>query len=81
MNNFATSYPLLRPAALLLPLLVPLLARAVVFTSDTVIPPTSATDEGQKIVVSNAVLTVDGPHAFASLRGAAGATLATSGSE
>lgn len=63
-------------ACLLLALLVPTLARAAVITNDTTIGVTDATYDGQDLVVSNAVLTVDGPHAFNSLRVAAGATLA-----
>ena len=40
---------------------------AVVITSDTTIAPGNATYEGADVVVSNATLTVDGPHTFASL--------------
>jgi len=42
-------------------------ASAVVFTTDTTINPANTNYDGQDIVVSNATLTVDGPHTFASL--------------
>jgi len=42
-------------------------ASAVVFTIDTTINPTNSNYDGQDIIVSNATLTVDGPHTFASL--------------
>ncbi|HEX5221985.1 MAG TPA: hypothetical protein VFZ59_20650, partial [Verrucomicrobiae bacterium] len=47
----------------------------IIFTVDTFITPFDATFEGQDIVVSNAVLTVDGSHSFASLRLEHGAVL------
>lgn len=47
----------------------------MVLTNDTAISATDQTYEGQDLVVSNAVLTVDGPHTFNGLRLAAGATL------
>lgn len=50
-------------------------ATAVVFTNDFVISPGNGTYDGQDVVVSNSVLTVDGVHNFASLRVASGATL------
>src|SRR6267378_787307 len=43
-------------------------ASAVIFTSDTTIASGDATYDGQDVVVSNCVLTVDGPHNFASVR-------------
>src|SRR5215471_11601204 len=48
---------------------------AAVINSDTFIAPTDSTFDGQDIVISNCVLTVDGPHAFLSLRVATGGTL------
>ena len=51
----------------LLVCLLPLAAKAVVFTSDTTILPENSTYDGADIIVSNATLTVDGPHTFASL--------------
>ncbi|HEU5069511.1 MAG TPA: Ig-like domain-containing protein [Verrucomicrobiae bacterium] len=59
---------------------LPLLARAVTFTSDTAIGPSDTNYDGADIVVSNATLTVDGPHNFASLILAGGATLTHSAS-
>lgn len=56
-------------------MIVPLGASAIVITNDTTIGPTNTAYENLDLVVSNAVLTVDGPHAFNSLRVAAGATL------
>ena len=43
-------------------------AKAITFTSDTFIGVGDTTYDGQGIAVSNCTLTVDGPHAFASLR-------------
>src|SRR6267378_1330880 len=43
-------------------------ASAVIFTSDTTIASGDATYDGQDLVISNCVLTVDGPHNFASVR-------------
>jgi hypothetical protein len=57
-------------------------ASAAVFTSDTSIGAINTGYDGQTIIVSNGTLTVDGPHTFAELRVATGATLthgATSG--
>ena len=54
---------------------VSLAAGAAVITTDTTVGVTDASLDGQDIVVSNAVFTVDGPHAFNSLRVAVGATL------
>jgi hypothetical protein len=48
---------------------------AAVFTSDTLITPTDQTYDGQDVVISNCVVTVDGPHSFLSLRVATGGTL------
>ena len=53
----------------------PVVASPVIFTTDTLIAPLDSTYDGQDIIVSNAVLTVDGPHSFASLRLAGGAML------
>lgn len=50
-------------------------AVAVVFTNDTIISLTDASYDTQEVVVSNAVLTVDGPHMFAGIRIASGAKL------
>jgi hypothetical protein len=55
--------------------LPPLVGHATVITTDTTIGVADLTYDGQDIVVSNAVLTVDGPHAFNSLRLAEGAML------
>ncbi len=60
-------------AALLFAL--PLAARAVVFTSDITIAPDNVTYAGADIVISNATLTVDGPHTFASLLVGPGGTI------
>src|SRR5689334_18204938 len=43
-------------------------AFGVTFTNDTLISATDFTYEGQDIVVSNCVLTLDGPHSFLGLR-------------
>src|SRR5690349_3916894 len=43
-------------------------ASAVVFTNDTRIDPLNTNYDGADIVISNCVVTVDGPHNFASLR-------------
>ena len=57
---------LLLPAlALTLPLAG---AKALTFTNDTAIAAGDTTYDGQAIAVSNCTLTVDGPHAFTSLR-------------
>ena len=53
---------------------------ATILTTDTLIGVNDATYDGQDLVVSNAVLTVDGPHAFNSLRLATGAILTHSAS-
>ena len=53
----------------------PAIANAVIFTVDTTIDSTNSSYDGQDIIVSNAVLTVDGAHSFASLRLADGAML------
>ena len=50
-------------------------AGAAVFTSDTTIAPNNSAYDGTDIVVSNATLTVDGPHTFASLLVGSGGTL------
>ena len=50
-------------------------AGAVTFTSDTLIGVTNTAFEGVDIVVTNATLTVDGPHTFASIQLLYGATL------
>jgi len=47
----------------------------VIFTVDTLIAPLDGAFEGQDIIISNAVLTVDGRHSFASLRLVDGAVL------
>src|SRR3982751_1415354 len=55
---------------------VPLLCSgAVVFTNDTTINSFDTQYEQADVVVSNCTLTVDGPHAFATLLVGAGATL------
>ena len=54
---------------------LPLAASAAVFTTDTAISPSLALYDGQDIVVSNATLTVDGAHTFASLLVGPGGTL------
>lgn len=59
--------------------LLPFVATAVLFTNDTAISPLDTTFDGQEIVVSNATLTVDGPHAFASLRVETGGVVTHSG--
>ena len=64
----------------LLAVALPTTRAATVFTTDTLIGVNDLTYEGQDLVVSNAVLTVDGPHAFASMRLAAGAMLTHSAS-
>ena len=66
--------------SLFLVLLAAPLGHAIVITNDTTIGVTDSTYDGQDIVVSNAVLTVDGPHALNSLRLAAGSTLTHSAS-
>jgi hypothetical protein len=43
-------------------------ASAVVFTNNTLIGPLNTNYDGADIVISNCVITVDGPHSFASLR-------------
>src|ERR1043165_7371858 len=48
---------------------------AAVFTSNTLIAPTDFSYENQDIVISNCIVTVDGPHTFSSLRVATGGTL------
>ncbi len=53
----------------------PIAARPVVFTTNTYIAPFDTTYDALDIIVSNAVLTVDGAHSFASVRLANGATL------
>lgn len=53
----------------------PVVASPVIFTADTLIAPLDSSYDGQDIIVSNAMLTVDGPHSFASLRLAGGAVL------
>ncbi len=50
-------------------------AHAITFTTNTAISLSDTSYDGQDIVVSNCTLTVDGPHAFASLRVASGGTL------
>ena len=50
-------------------------AQAVTFTNDTALSFDNPAYDGQDIIVSNCTLTVEGPHTFASLRVAAGATL------
>src|ERR1041385_2884527 len=50
-------------------------ALAVVFTNDTVISLSNFSYDGTDLVVSNCTLTVDGPHAFASLLVGAGGTV------
>ena len=50
-------------------------AQAFVFTSNTTIGALNTDYEGQDLVISNCVLTVDGPHSFASVRLATGGTL------
>ena len=52
---------------------------AIVLDTDTLLGPLDTVYEGQDVVVSNCVLSVDGPHAFASLRVIAGGTLTHSG--
>jgi hypothetical protein len=66
---------LTRTMAALLWLVQSLSASAIVFTNDTLISPINTNYDGQDIVISNATLTVDGPHNFANLRAAAGSTL------
>src|SRR5260221_8963206 len=56
----------LGPAVVLLGQLIA--ASAAVFTNDTMLNPANTNYDGQSIVISNCTLTVDGPHAFASLR-------------
>jgi len=63
----------LKTLALLLAL--PVAASAIVFTSDTTITPESTTYEGVDIIISNATLTVDGPHTFANLLVGPGGTI------
>src|SRR5688572_28018082 len=53
---------------------------ATIFTTDTLIGVNDTTHEGQDIVVSNAVLTVDGAHTFNSVRVTAGGMLTHSAS-
>src|SRR3954452_15698133 len=50
-------------------------ASAAVFTSDTLIAPTDFSYENQDVIISNCVVSVDGPHSFASLRVATGGAL------
>src|SRR4051794_15997664 len=52
----------------------------IVIVNDTVISVTDTSYENKIIVISNCVVTVDGAHAFESLRVAAGATLRHSAS-
>ena len=59
--------------ALLVVQLVPV--RAITFSGDTYIAPTDMTFDGMDIVVSNCTLTVDGPHAFASVQVLAGGNI------
>src|SRR5262245_43818316 len=51
------------------------IASPVIITVDTLITPLDGVFDGQDIVVSNAVLTVDGQHTFGNLRLADGAVL------
>ena len=53
---------------------------AVIFTNDTTISPNNTNYDGLDVVMSNCVVTVDGPHAFASVSVAAGGTLTHSAS-
>jgi len=46
-------------------------AATVVFNNDTIIAAVDTTYDGSDVIVSNCVLTVDGPHSFNSLRVAA----------
>src|SRR5262245_1155224 len=64
-----------RAVGLIALLALPLVASADVFTTDTTIGPENMTYEGADMVVSNATLTVDGPHAFASLLVGPGGTV------
>src|ERR1017187_9889813 len=72
-----------RPFASLLHLVLPvtvmllhgLPAPAVTFTNDTAISFNNTTYDGADIVATNCTLTVDGPHAFASLQVLSGANL------
>src|SRR6266404_3697125 len=66
--------------SLMATLLLGLRASAIVFTNDTLISPLMTNYDGLDIVISNSVLTVDGPHSFASLRAATGSTLTHSAS-
>src|SRR5437016_493866 len=68
--------------AVLLTLLTSQLAgiSAVIFTNDTTISPNNTNYDGLDVVMSNCVVTVDGPHAFASVSVAAGGTLTHSAS-
>jgi len=50
-------------------------APAAVFTTNTAIGPLDASYDGADIVISNCIVTVDGPHTFASLQVAPGGTL------
>src|SRR5947208_9062014 len=50
-------------------------ASAVVFTNDAAISLSNTSYDGSDLVVSNCTLTVDGPHAFASLLVGAGGTI------
>src|SRR2546423_5023519 len=60
---------------LLIILLAHVSLNAAVFTSDTTLNANDATYDGQSIVISNCTVTIDGAHAFSSLRVASGATL------
>src|SRR6266403_498864 len=48
---------------------------AAVFTSDTLLNASNTNYDGQSIVLSNCTVTIDGPHAFASLQVGAGGVL------
>src|SRR5262245_18666988 len=50
-------------------------AFGITFTNDTLIGASDFTFDGQDIVVSNCILTVDGPHTFLSMRVATGGSL------
>jgi hypothetical protein len=50
-------------------------ARAVTFSSDTLIAPTNTAYDGEDIVITNCTVTIDGPHGFLSLHVLSGGTL------
>ena len=53
---------------------------AVVFTGDTVIGVNNSVYDGADVILSNCVVTIDGPHSFTSVRVANGGTLTHSAS-